>query len=69
MIECKNNNECKEDPLLKSLKLNYVFYSALLVCLFIISYYTNSSFYGVLLPLCMFLLVVILLIIYLIQLI
>ena len=44
MIECKNNNECKEDPLLKSLKLNYLFYSALLVCLFIISYYTNSSF-------------------------
>lgn len=36
------NNE--EDPLLKSIKLNYVFYSLLVICLFIISYYTNSSF-------------------------
>lgn len=44
MIECKKNDEYKEDPLLKSIKLNYVFYSILLVCLFIISYYTNSSF-------------------------
>ena len=43
MVEYKNN-ECKEDPLLKSIKLNYIFYSLLIVCLFIISYYTNSSF-------------------------
>jgi hypothetical protein len=34
----------EEDPLLKSIKLNYIFYSLLFVCLFIISYYTNSSF-------------------------
>ena len=34
----------EEDPLLKSIKLNYVFYSLLVICLFIISYYTNSSF-------------------------
>ena len=34
----------EEDPLLKSIKLNYVFYSLLIVCLFIISYYSNSSF-------------------------
>ena len=44
MIECKNI-DCKEDPLLKSIKLNYVFYSILLACLFIISHYTNSSFF------------------------
>ena len=43
MVEYKNN-ECKEDPLLKSIKLNYIFYSLLIICLFIISYYTNSSF-------------------------
>jgi len=34
----------EEDPLLKSIKLNYIFYSLLFICLFIISYYTNSSF-------------------------
>ena len=34
----------EEDPLLRSIKLNYVFYLLLLVCLFIISYYTDSSF-------------------------
>lgn len=34
----------KEDPLLKSIKLNYIFYSLLLICLFVISYYTNSTF-------------------------
>jgi hypothetical protein len=37
-------NKPEEDPLLKSIKLNYIFYSLLIVCLFIISYYTNSSF-------------------------
>ena len=37
-------NKHEEDPLLKSIKLNYIFYSLLIVCLFIISYYTNSSF-------------------------
>ena len=46
MIEYKKNDKCKEDPLLKSIKLNYVFYSILLACLFIISYYTHSSFLG-----------------------
>lgn len=34
----------EEDPLLKSIKLNYIFYSLLLMCLFVISYYTNSTF-------------------------
>ena len=44
MVKCKKKRVCKEDPLLKSIRLNYIFYSLLLLCLFIISYYTNSSF-------------------------
>jgi hypothetical protein len=40
----EKNNVYTEDPLLKSIKLNYIFYSLLLICLFVISYYTNSTF-------------------------
>jgi hypothetical protein len=44
MAEPKIIIKYEEDPLLKSIKLNYIFYSLLIVCLFIISYYTDSSF-------------------------
>lgn len=44
IIDSEIMDKSEEDPLLKTIKLNYVFYSLLIVCLFIISYYTNSSF-------------------------
>ena len=42
----KLNNESndKTDPLLQTFKTNYIFYITLLVCLFIISHYSNTSF-------------------------
>jgi|LauGreDrversion4_2_1035121.scaffolds.fasta_scaffold06320_3 hypothetical protein len=44
-INKKNNKEfLSDDPLLKSFKINYIFYITLCICLYIISQYTNSSF-------------------------
>ena len=34
----------EEDPLIKSFKINYIFYITLIICLYMISRYTNSSF-------------------------
>jgi hypothetical protein len=39
-----SSGTCIEDPLLKSIKVNYIFYSTLVICLYMISYYTNSNF-------------------------
>lgn len=40
----KDTSFNEEDPLLKSFKINYIFYTTLIICLYMISHYTNSSF-------------------------